>query len=131
LPGLNPVSAGQILKLRTFMHELGIAKDLFDIVLAEAKKNSLGRVSKIVIRLGKASGIEKEFLLHSLAEHVIPGTIAEGAEIEILPEDVRLKCRKCGKEIADKSGLSCGSCGNTDVEIVSGKDTYVESIESQ
>jgi Zn finger protein HypA/HybF involved in hydrogenase expression len=56
------------------MHELGIAKDLLDIVLIKAKKNHLKKITKISLMLGEASSIEKDFLKHSLVDHLLSGT---------------------------------------------------------
>ena len=47
------------------MHELGIAKSLFEIALQTAKKNKLTKITRISIKLGEASGIEEGFLKHS------------------------------------------------------------------
>ena len=78
------------------MHELGVAQDLFEIVLNEANKNSIKKVSKIIIKIGEASGIDIDFLKHSFNDHLLPGTIAEKAALEIIKEPVKVKCKDCG-----------------------------------
>lgn len=113
------------------MHELSLARDLFAIALAEAKKNSISKISKIVIKLGEGSGIEHGFLVHSFKDHLMPGTIAENAEIEIIAEPIKLKCRSCNKEIKLTSSEYCPHCKGQNIEIISGKDVYVENIEAE
>lgn len=114
------------------MHELGIAKDLFAKVLEKAKENELRRVTRIKIRLGEASGIEEGFLRHSFIDHILPGSIAQGATLEIKKEGVKARCSDCGKRIsAQEAGLSCPQCGGSDIEIISGKDVYIENIEGE
>ncbi len=112
------------------MHELGIAQDLFSVILAEAKKKSVNKISRIVIKVGEGSGIEHDFLKHSFKDHIIPGTIAENAEFEIRHEPIKLKCKDCNREITPESLNCCPYCKGQNIEIISGKDIYVESIEA-
>jgi len=118
------------------MHELGIAKELFKIIARKAKEHGLKKVNKIKIKIGIASGIEKDFLRHSLRDHILPETIASSAEIEFEDEGIRIICKDCKAElkIENKEAMptdisSCSKCGNIRLEIVSGKNVYVESIE--
>ena len=115
------------------MHELGIARDFWAVIKETARQNKIKTITKIVIVLGEASGIEEDFLRHSLAEHILPGTIGEKAELLIEKEVLAAKCRKCGEHITREKvkGLSCPKCGGSDLEIISGKDTYVKNIEGE
>lgn len=114
------------------MHELGIAKELFCIIMKKAKENSLKKISKIRIKLGIASGIDADLLKHSFHDHLFKGTMAEGAEIEIMVEPIVLECKECKKKIdaeKNKPPIKCPYCSGF-LQILSGKDVYVESIES-
>ncbi|MBI5573396.1 MAG: hydrogenase maturation nickel metallochaperone HypA [Elusimicrobia bacterium] len=114
------------------MHELGIAKDLLDIVLLKAKENHLNKITKISLMLGEASGIEEDFLRHSLIDHLLSGTIAENCYLEISKEDVKAKCKKCSTEFEPSEMIfDCPSCKSKEIEILSGKDVYVASIEGE
>ena len=114
------------------MHELGIARDLFDIVLQKARENNLKKITKISMKLGEAAGIEMNFLRHSFSDHIIPQSIAAGCELEITAEKVKAKCKKCSKEFSVKDiAVCCPSCNGSDIEIISGKDVYVASIEGE
>ena len=116
------------------MHELGIAEDLFKIVKKKAQGFNLKKVTKIRIKVGAASGIDIEFLRHSFNDHVFPDTIAHGAELELISEPVEAKCKKCGEIInAQKHEFSksCPSCGGLYIEIIKGKDVYIEDIEGE
>ena len=125
------------------MHELGIAKDLFDIVLEKARENNLKKVTKISIKLGEAAGIETDFLRHSFVDHIIPRSIANNCELEISIEKVKAKCKRCSTEFSPEDmvfhphtnrvgvGVNCPSCKNKEIEITSGKDVYVAFIEGE
>jgi hydrogenase nickel incorporation protein HypA/HybF len=122
------------------MHELGIAKELFNIILQTAKENSIKSISKIVIKVGVNSGIDPKFLEHSFKDHILPDSIAKNSELKIVIEPIKLKCNKCGKimnynnknksnEIHNLSS-NCPHCKSSDLQIISGKDVYVDTIES-
>jgi len=115
------------------MHELGIAQDLFRIVEDKAKENNLKEVTKIVVVVGEASGIEEDFLKHNLVDHLMPGTIAEKAELEITKEPLQARCQACGKEIdfPQSSSLECPNCGDNNLEITQGKNVHIRSIEGE
>lgn len=115
------------------MHELGIAQDLFCIVEDKAKENNLKAVTKIVVVVGEASGIKEDFLRHSLTDHLLPGTIAEKAELEITTEPLQARCLACGIEIDSQqsSSLECPNCGDNNLEITQGKNIYLQSIEGE
>jgi hydrogenase nickel incorporation protein HypA/HybF len=112
------------------MHELGLAGDLFLTILEMAGKNHLIKITRIVLRSGIASGIEKDFLIHSFRDHVLPGTIAEGAEIILLDEPLIIRCRNCERDIqdSDRFSLDCPFCGSPDIEILKGLEIKVETI---
>ena len=115
------------------MHELGIAQDLFRIVEDKAKENNLKAVTKIVVVVGEASGIEEDFLRHSLTDHFMPGTIAEEAELEIIREPLQARCVACGIEtdFQQSFSLRCPNCGDNNLEITQGKSVYLQTIEGE
>ncbi|MFQ5867252.1 MAG: hydrogenase maturation nickel metallochaperone HypA [bacterium] len=115
------------------MHELGIAQDLFHIVKDKAKENNLKAVTKIVVVVGEVSGIEEDFLRHSLMDHLMPGTIVEKAELEITREPLQARCLSCRKEINPQQSFSlrCPNCGNDNLEVTQGKSVYLQSIEGE
>jgi len=112
------------------MHELGLARDLFRIILERAQKNNIKKITRIVLSIGIASGIEKDFLVHSFRDHVFPGTAADGAELILLDEPLKIFCRNCEKDIQDSVvfSLNCPFCGSPHIEILKGKDILVETI---
>ncbi|MBU4484572.1 hydrogenase maturation nickel metallochaperone HypA [bacterium] len=115
------------------MHELGIAQDLFHVVKQKACAAKLTKIKVIKIKLGVASGIEESFLIHSFVDHLFPGTIAAGARLEIIKEDVSAKCKGCGAnvEIQEAPTFACPSCGGVSMEIGSGREVYIYEIEGE
>ncbi len=115
------------------MHELGEALELFEVIKSEAKKNGLKKVSKITIRVGEASGIKIDFLRHSFLDHILPqNSVVKGAKVDFIPETTKLRCGDCKREVVEDSfNPLCPFCGSSNLEVIAGKDTYIESIEGE
>ncbi len=111
------------------MHEATIARKLFIEALDMAFRLGIDRISCIKIKLGIASGIDKDTLTHSLIDHVFPETIAEDAEVEIVVEPLIARCTKCQRLITQVSeGGGCPDCGSKDLDVVGGTKVVVEGI---
>ncbi len=55
---------------------------------------------------------------------------ARGATINFIRKPAVVRCRNCGKEFRLKQEeWQCPGCGHWDVEIISGKEFYIDSIE--
>jgi len=111
------------------MHELSIAKSLFDQAQGMAFKLGIDRISRIKIKLGAASGIDADMLRHSLIDHLFPESIAEDAEIEFTIEPLVARCVKCNEEITQMSvGKGCPRCSSKALDIIGGIKVVVEEI---
>ncbi len=113
------------------MHELSIAENLVAIVIETAEKEKLSSVTKVSICLGQASQVVPE-LLETAFRVVVQGTKANDArlETEIIP--LKLKCSDCGADyIADEYNFICEFCGSVNIEIVTGMEIFIKSIEGE
>lgn len=116
------------------MHEHGIARDLWKVILSEAEKNNLAKITKITVVLGTASGIEKDFLNHSFVDHIfVENAVAKDAVIEYEIVPLAAQCNLCLEEIrpSQMEYLTCPHCGANDIKIVSGHEVYVKNIEGE
>jgi hydrogenase nickel incorporation protein HypA/HybF len=111
------------------MHEFAITKCLFDIVLNEAGKAGATRVTGINLVLGELTGVVKESVQFYL-EYFSRNTPAEGASLNVKYIPAKAKCYECGYEfeIAEGDWL-CPGCRNFALEIVTGKELFLESID--
>lgn len=110
------------------MHELGIATEILDIALVEARKHGGRRVTAVNLRVGVLRGVVPEHLLF-LFGHVAKGTIAENARLEIEDEPVRLECEACGASEAREFTLECPACGKPCARIEGGDALRILSLE--
>jgi len=111
------------------MHELSIAQALVEqvekVVLAEGAL----RANKVLITVGALSGADPE-ALRGAFPLVAEDTVAEGAELIIEQVAARVRCSACGGESeAENYFVGCAACGSREVELVSGRELNITSIE--
>ncbi len=113
------------------MHELGITENILSIVLSHAKEEGANRISKVTLKFGEMTQIVDESIRFHF-DILSKDTIAEEAELVIERIPIRVRCSKCGetKEASDYNFI-CPSCGNICVEFVSGKEMFVDAIETE
>ena len=75
------------------MHEAGLADQILDIVVAQARQAGAGRIVAINLEAGILAGVSEEALRFHWEQHAA-GTPAEGAELHLVlteePTDLRL-----------------------------------------
>jgi hydrogenase nickel incorporation protein HypA/HybF len=111
------------------MHELGITENIVNITLAKAGEAQAAKVLKINLVLGELSGFVADciqFYFDTLSKD----TIAQGAALHVETVSAELCCRNCSAVFRPQDNLwSCPKCGSQGVEIVKGRELYIESVE--
>jgi hydrogenase nickel incorporation protein HypA/HybF len=111
------------------MHEQSIVESLLDLVLEKAHEAKAEKVLRIYLVVGELSGVEKnavEFYFGFLGQN----TIADKAELFFMNVPAELRCKNCGNVFAfENRKLNCPSCSKNKVEIISGRELYLDSIE--
>jgi hydrogenase nickel incorporation protein HypA/HybF len=111
------------------VHELSLVASVFDILEEKAREQGASRVTAVVLRVGRMSGVVPE-LLESAFDIYKKGTLAEGGRLEIVIVPVKLLCPDCGgASVREDTDFSCAACGSRRVEIVEGREIFVEKIE--
>jgi hydrogenase nickel incorporation protein HypA/HybF len=86
-------------------------------------------VARIKLLIGPLSGVEPE-LLRNAFPIAAAGTVAEGAELDIEPQLLTVRCRSCGAETQTQPNrLTCGVCGDWHTEVTSGDEMILASVE--
>ena len=108
------------------MHELSIAESIVAVVERHARGRRVTAVTVSVGHLRQVVPASLEFAF----ELITHGTALDGAELELEEVPAAGHCRACGRESRlDGFPLNCRSCGSADVEIVSGEELQVESLD--
>jgi len=113
------------------MHEFSVTKSLVDLCNAEAEKNKFSRICKIHLKVGRFTGFSPDSISFYF-EHLKPNTKCQDAEIIFDEVPIRIKCTDCGKENEiEEPILVCPECGKMTIEVISGREFFVESIEGE
>ncbi|MDO4284296.1 MAG: hydrogenase maturation nickel metallochaperone HypA [Eubacteriales bacterium] len=113
------------------MHEMAVTQSVLNIALTEGKKAGARRIREIRIRMGAYSDVVPS-VLREYFRIAAAGTIAEGAEIVLTRVPVTMRCRSCGWQgEVDKFHIACGDCGGTDLQLLTGREFLVESLEAE
>jgi hydrogenase nickel incorporation protein HypA/HybF len=111
------------------MHEFAITRGILSIVLQKAREAQAKKVTKIDLRVGRLTGFVPECIQLQF-DILSRETIAAGAGLSFHQPLVNLRCRKCDIAFtADSFDLVCPDCHNMDIEILSGSELYIESME--
>jgi hydrogenase nickel incorporation protein HypA/HybF len=111
------------------MHELSITENMLDIVLEQAKQAGAKKVSAINLVIGELSGYAEESVRFYF-DLMSRNTPAQGATLNFKSSPAQGRCRKCAQDFSlAQPDWTCPKCGANDLEITSGKELFVESIE--
>ena len=111
------------------MHELAITQSMLDLVLEQAEKSGAKEVGRINLVIGEMTGVVDE-CVQFYFDFLSKGTIAEGAALSFTMIPTMARCRGCDKSFELKEfDWTCPHCGSNSMEIVAGKELFVESIE--
>ena len=109
------------------MHELTLAQDLLNKIIAIAKEKKIDKVKTAKVIIGETLISDKEELLE-IFNMISAGTAFEDAKLEIVLKPLIAKCAHCGKDFKEKGlRFDCPNCGSTNIQVVSG--TTIEGIE--
>ena len=111
------------------MHEQIVVESLLALVLEEAEKAEASKILKINIVVGELSGVLDEavdFYFSFLSKD----TIAAGASLSFEHIPAKMRCRNCDTVFSpEEFDLHCPNCNERQVEIVGGRELYIESLE--
>jgi len=111
------------------MHEQSIVESILSLALENAGKAQANRILKINLVVGELSGVVDEaveFYFNFLSKN----TIASEAHLSFQHIPMQLRCRKCSTVFTpEKMELQCPECKEQQIEIVAGRELYIESLE--
>lgn len=111
------------------MHEQSIVESLLAIALENAEKANARKIRKIYLVVGELSGVVEEHANYYF-NFLTRDTIAEGATIEYNRIPAKVRCRNCGTDFtAENLDFHCPQCGNEKVDIIAGRELYMDSME--
>lgn len=111
------------------MHELSVTQGILNIVIDQAKKHEVKKISKIRIKMGVLSDLLPESINYYFSI-ISKDSIAEGSVIEVEKLPLKVCCKDCGhvSEI-DIKKFRCLSCSGQNLKIIQGNEFYIDSLE--
>ena len=110
------------------MHEQSIVQSLLALALETAEKAGARKIIRINLVVGDYTGIEED-AVNFYFGFLSRDTIAAGATIHYTHVPAQLRCRDCDILFPmQKRDYHCPECEGNRVEIVGGRELYIENI---
>jgi hydrogenase nickel incorporation protein HypA/HybF len=110
------------------MHEFGLMSQLLEAVEAKAQELGSRPVLAINLLIGDRASIVDDSLLYYF-EMLTPGTLAEGAELNVQRVPSRFYCAHCEDKYTPAGGdFCCPICGQVGIITNEGSELLIESI---
>jgi hydrogenase nickel incorporation protein HypA/HybF len=111
------------------MHEMSLTESVIEILAEEGRRQGFSRVKTVWLEIGALSGVEPEAMMFCF-DVVARGTLAEGAQLEIVRAPGRGWCLACEKDVALAERFGpCPECGGHRVQMTAGDEMRVKELE--
>lgn len=111
------------------MHEVGIMQSAVTTAEQQARARGATRIHCLRLRIGRLSGVVPDALQFAF-EAITPGTLAEGATLEIEDVPAAFWCAKCEAEFECVDYMAeCPRCQAPAAELRRGREMYLSSME--
>ncbi|MBI4758025.1 MAG: hydrogenase maturation nickel metallochaperone HypA [Chloroflexi bacterium] len=115
------------------MHELPVTENILAIALEEAARVHASKVTAINLVVGDMASIVDDSVQFYF-DFLSKDTPAAGAALNFRRVPPQLRCGECDQHFDFRmeeleQGLACPHCGGSRLEMVSGTEFYVESID--
>jgi hydrogenase nickel incorporation protein HypA/HybF len=113
------------------VHELAIAQNILDVVLEEGRRHRLAQVTRIRVQVGALAAVVPDALTFCFGM-VSQNTLATGAALDIETVPAVVRCGQCDEAFTvDDHKFVCPQCQEPAIDLVSGRELLVASIEGE
>lgn len=112
------------------MHEMSLVESLLNSLLAMTEKHpEWEKITRVNLRVGAMRQVVPE-AMEFCFDIAIKGTPLEGARLVLTDVPVQCHCRSCGHRWSgDDRIFICSSCGSPEVELTSGMELEIDTME--
>lgn len=111
------------------MHEQSIVESLLALAIENAEKAKASKILRIYLVVGELSGVVEEcvdFYFSLLSKD----TIAAQASLFFTHIPAQVRCRNCSTVFTpEKFDFHCPECQEQQIEIIAGRELYIDSME--
>lgn len=111
------------------MHEAALCQGLVDLVADQQRQRGFSRVGRVIVEIGVLGNVDPQALEFAF-EVAAPGSVADGAVLEILEVPGKAWCMDCSVLISIKRrGDACPSCGGYSMIVEQGDEMRLKELE--
>jgi len=110
------------------MHECALMSYLLESVESAAREHGANRVLAVNVVMGERAGVDDSLLFYF--DLLTPGTVAEGARLNVRRTRMRFQCAECSREYSPSGAdFVCQDCGRVGQLVDAASDLYIDSLE--
>ena len=111
------------------MHEISLAEGVLQLIEDAAHQQEFTKVTTVWLEIGQLAGVEAEAMRFCF-DAVTRGSVAEGAQLEILATPGAGWCMQCSATVALSEVFgACPQCGTHQVQVTGGTQMRVKELE--
>src|SRR4051812_34926434 len=111
------------------MHEFSVMTYLLEAVEEQARQSGASKVLSINLTVGERAGIVEDSLSFYF-DMLTPGTLVEGARLNITCLPIRFHCERCSSDYAPVGAdFCCPRCAVIGQMVSDGSELLIDSIE--
>jgi hydrogenase nickel incorporation protein HypA/HybF len=111
------------------MHELSVTESVLAIVVRHANQANARRVTGINLVIGEFASIVDDSV-QFYWDIISKDSLAQGAQLHFRRIPAELACLACQLRYQpEQESYDCPACGSSQVQIMAGREFYVESID--
>ena len=111
------------------MHELSLCEGVLQVLEEQSQSKGFSRVKTVWLEIGALSGVEIEAMRFGF-DVVVKGSLAEGAQLEIIDVPGTAWCMQCTKTVAVKQRFECcPHCGGYQLQVNGGEQMRIKELE--
>ena len=111
------------------MHEISICEGIIQVLEDQAKVKAFQKVNTLWLEIGPLASVELDALRFSF-EVVSRGTIAEGADLQILQPPGQAWCLSCAQTVSVNARYdTCPVCGGHQLQVTSGDELRIKELD--
>lgn len=113
------------------MHEYSVVQSLLEQIETIADEHNAERVTKIIVKIGKMSGVEPH-LLEIAFNTFKEKTICDGADFVMNVQPLTVMCTQCGaRSELEEVYYRCPECEGLEIDVVDGEEMYLMTLEME
>ncbi|HSW57047.1 MAG TPA: hydrogenase maturation nickel metallochaperone HypA [Dehalococcoidales bacterium] len=108
---------------------MGVTQALLDMAVTKARESGAVAIRKINLVIGDLSSV-LDNSVQFYFDFISQGTPAEGARLVFRRIPIGARCRRCSTEFSPSGdNWKCPQCLDAGIDIISGNEFFMESIE--